>query len=102
MPLSQSLYVSGRLTNTNTVLVDIGTGYFVEKSLVEAKQFLDKKVSYVQGNADELDKIIYVSQRNLETVALVKKSIYLIDIEGKNGTRGKREATRKSIIDSGL
>lgn len=31
MPLTSSLYVHGTLTNTKDVLVDIGTGYFVEK-----------------------------------------------------------------------
>jgi Prefoldin subunit len=32
MPLTSSLYVHGTLTNTAEVLVDIGTGYFVEKA----------------------------------------------------------------------
>ena len=30
VPLTQSLYVPGELASTETVLVDIGTGYFVE------------------------------------------------------------------------
>ncbi len=30
VPLTQSLYVPGELADTNHVLVDIGTGYFVE------------------------------------------------------------------------
>ena len=30
VPLTQSLYVPGELASTDTVLVDIGTGYFVE------------------------------------------------------------------------
>jgi prefoldin alpha subunit len=31
VPLSASLYVPGRLRSTHTVIVDVGTGYFVEK-----------------------------------------------------------------------
>lgn len=31
VPLTNSLYVRGELTNTETVLVDIGTGFLVEK-----------------------------------------------------------------------
>jgi prefoldin subunit 5 len=30
VPLTQSLYAPGRLGKTDSVLVDIGTGYFVE------------------------------------------------------------------------
>jgi hypothetical protein len=30
VPLTQSLYVPGELASTETVLVDVGTGYFVE------------------------------------------------------------------------
>lgn len=31
MPLTTSLYVPGKLASTHTVLVDIGTGFYVEK-----------------------------------------------------------------------
>ena len=31
VPLTSSLYVSGKLKNAGKVLVDIGTGYYIEK-----------------------------------------------------------------------
>ena len=31
VPLTPSLYVPGKLASTDTVLVDIGTGFYVEK-----------------------------------------------------------------------
>lgn len=31
VPLTNSLYVSGELTSTDTVLVDVGTGFMIEK-----------------------------------------------------------------------
>lgn len=31
VPLTSSLYVPGKLSNVETVIVDVGTGYFVEK-----------------------------------------------------------------------
>lgn len=33
VPLTTSLYYSGKLDKVDTVMVDIGTGYFVEKVL---------------------------------------------------------------------
>nr|GMD13272.1 probable prefoldin subunit 5 [Ipomoea batatas] len=35
VPLTASLYVPGTLDDADKVLVDIGTGYYVEKSLME-------------------------------------------------------------------
>ena len=34
VPLTSSLYVKGRLTDREKVLVDVGTGYYVEKVCV--------------------------------------------------------------------
>lgn len=31
MPLTNSLYVRGKLTNPDRVIVDVGTGFYVEK-----------------------------------------------------------------------
>lgn len=31
LPLTESLYVTGKLASTGRVLVDVGTGYYVEK-----------------------------------------------------------------------
>lgn len=44
VPLTQSLYVPGRIKEPSKVMVDIGTGYYVEKSLPKAKEFMERKV----------------------------------------------------------
>ncbi len=33
VPLTSALYVHGTVGNSNSVMVDIGTGYFVEKTI---------------------------------------------------------------------
>lgn len=45
VPLNQSLYVPGKIVDADKLLVDIGTGYFVEKGLTQTKEYLDRKVS---------------------------------------------------------
>ncbi|XP_073235240.1 prefoldin subunit 5-like [Porites lutea] len=47
VPLTSSMYVPGTLENTESVLVNIGTGYFVEKGLKEAEQYFGRKVDLV-------------------------------------------------------
>ena len=44
VPLTQSLYVPGRVKEPSRVIVDVGTGYYVEKSLPKAKEFMERKV----------------------------------------------------------
>lgn len=65
------MYVPGKISNNEKILVDIGTGYFVEKSLTEAKDFIKRKYDYVHGNADKVEQIIDTNQQNIETVAMV-------------------------------
>ena len=36
VPLTTSLYVPGETAPLDTVLVDVGTGYYIEKSLKQA------------------------------------------------------------------
>lgn len=45
VPITQSLYVKGTLATADSVMVDIGTGYFVEKSVKSAGEYLDRKVA---------------------------------------------------------
>lgn len=44
VPLTESMYVPGTLAESKDVLVDIGTGYFVRKSVDKAIAILTKKV----------------------------------------------------------
>jgi prefoldin alpha subunit len=44
VPITASLYVKGKLATADNVLVDVGTGYFVEKSVPDADDYLKRKV----------------------------------------------------------
>ncbi|CAI0444111.1 unnamed protein product [Linum tenue] len=54
VPLTASLYVPGTLDDANKVLVDIGTGYFVEKTMVEGKDYCERKIHLLKSNYDQL------------------------------------------------
>ncbi|XP_010546249.1 PREDICTED: probable prefoldin subunit 5 [Tarenaya hassleriana] len=54
MPLTASLYVPGTLDDAGKVLVDIGTGYFVEKTMVEGKDYCERKINLLKSNFDQL------------------------------------------------
>lgn len=54
VPLTGSMYVPGQLSDPDKVLVDVGTGYYVEKDIGSAKEYFNKKVKYV---TDQMEKV---------------------------------------------
>lgn len=57
MPLTGSMYVPGVLADTEKVVVDIGTGYYAEKSLQGAKDYLKKRADFVQEQIEKIELI---------------------------------------------
>lgn len=82
VPLTNSLYVPGKLSDVEHVLVDVGTGYFVKKvhlsiqtvltQLIPAAQtrpqavkYYNEKVDYLKTNLDTLEETIGKKRENL-------------------------------------
>ncbi|KXT17874.1 hypothetical protein AC579_5954 [Pseudocercospora musae] len=68
VPLTSSLYVPGVLADTKTVLVDVGTGFFVEKSTTDAQKFYDGKIEELGKNIKDLENIVNSKANNLRVV----------------------------------
>ena len=68
VPLTPSLYVPGTLASTETILVDVGTGFYVEKTPDAATKFYKAKVEELGKNLGELEKIVGAKQGNLNMV----------------------------------
>ena len=58
VPLTGSLYVPGKLVSNDKVLVDIGTGYYVNKSVEEAKKYFDKKIQFLTKQMEQLQPLL--------------------------------------------
>ncbi|XP_022993145.1 probable prefoldin subunit 5 [Cucurbita maxima] len=57
VPLTASLYVPGTLDDADKVSVDVGTGYFIEKTMAEGKDYCDPKIKLLRSNFDQLIEI---------------------------------------------
>ncbi|KAF2428631.1 Prefoldin alpha subunit [Tothia fuscella] len=68
VPLTSSLYVPGKLADVDKVVVDVGTGFYVEKSVKEATTFYEGKVKELQVSLGELEKIVQGKSDNLRVV----------------------------------
>jgi prefoldin alpha subunit len=58
VPLTASLYVPGKIRDTAKVLVDVGTGYYIEMDTAKAKGFYERKVAELEQSLKELEKIL--------------------------------------------
>ena len=51
------MYVPGKLKDPEKVIVDVGTGYYVEKNVKTGKEYFDKKVKYVTEQMEKVQAI---------------------------------------------
>jgi len=68
VPITSSLYVPGETTLVETVLLDVGTGYFIEKSVPQAQGFLDRKIDLIRNQAVTVQQAMAIKNQNLEGV----------------------------------
>eukprot|EP00761_Pharyngomonas_kirbyi_P011834 gb/GECH01011860.1/.p1 GENE.gb/GECH01011860.1/~~gb/GECH01011860.1/.p1 ORF type:complete len:160 (+),score=43.52 gb/GECH01011860.1/:1-480(+) len=56
VPMTPTLYVPGSLSSNNSVLVDIGTGYYAQKDIEGAESYMDRKVNYLNERINDVQK----------------------------------------------
>ncbi|XP_040205493.1 prefoldin subunit 5-like [Rana temporaria] len=54
VPLTSSMYVPGTLSNVSDVLVDVGTGYYVENTAEDAKAFFKRKIDFLTKQIEKI------------------------------------------------
>lgn len=87
VPLTTSLYVPGKLVSTETVLVDVGTGFFVEKTPPAARDFYTAKVEELGKNLQDLEGIRQQKNGHLNVVEDVLRQ--KVVSENSNSGEGK-------------
>ncbi|EEH08284.1 prefoldin subunit 5 [Histoplasma capsulatum var. duboisii H88] len=89
VPLTNSLYVKGRLADRKNVIVDVGTGFFVEKTTSKAIEFYNGKVDELGTNLRELEKVVQAKSQNLRVIEDVLRQKLLSEATaGPSGAGG--------------
>ncbi|XP_016979055.1 probable prefoldin subunit 5 [Drosophila rhopaloa] len=68
VPLTSSMYVPGRVKDLNNFVIDIGTGYYIEKDLDGSKDYFKRRVDYVQEQIEKIEIWILQKTRFLNSV----------------------------------
>lgn len=87
VPLTGSMYVPGTILNKNKFLVDIGTGYYVEKDAEGATDFFNRKIAFVSAKIDEYIKLVQEKiflRENLMEVIQVKQQQMIAAASGSS------------------
>mmetsp|Transcript_15602 Transcript_15602/g.23634 ORF Transcript_15602/g.23634 Transcript_15602/m.23634 type:complete len:163 (-) Transcript_15602:976-1464(-) len=70
VPLTSSLYVPGRVRDSQKLLVELGTGFYAEKSSKDCSAFLQRKLKLVDANSENVTKAIQNTRHNMEQVGI--------------------------------
>lgn len=71
VPLTGSIYVPGNISDVSKVLVDIGTGYYVEKTPAAAEKFFLRRATLLKDETEKASNAHTLKRQQLEAVNAV-------------------------------
>ena len=78
-----------RAGDSAAVLVDVGTGYFIEKSVEEAQAFLTRKMGLIESQAQTAQSAAQFKNNNLwQTVDVMNRKIMEMRAGGGSSSEG--------------
>merc|ERR1712187_255815 len=90
VPLTSSLYIDGKMTNTSTVVVDVGTGYFIEMSVEKARSFCSRRTKMLSDNAAKVEKVLKEKRKNFEAIhAAMQQKMYKLQQDQEAAKQGQ-------------
>lgn len=58
VPLTSSMYVPGKITDTDKYLIDVGTQYMVEKDANGAIDYFDRKMKFIDVQLGKFSQLL--------------------------------------------
>jgi prefoldin alpha subunit len=89
IPLTNSVFVPGKVGDCKSVLVNIGTGYFVERPVPGAKSHCEERSRVLAGNISQFAKLLGEKRNNLEMCMMIlQKKLELASKESGTNVTG--------------
>jgi len=67
VPLSGTMYAPGQLDAGGKVLVDVGTGYYLEKTPAGAKGFFERRADFLKEKIEQLQPQVMIKMKQKRT-----------------------------------
>mmetsp|Transcript_21665 Transcript_21665/g.37022 ORF Transcript_21665/g.37022 Transcript_21665/m.37022 type:complete len:160 (+) Transcript_21665:27-506(+) len=71
IPMTSSLFVPGKLGNTQKVLLDIGAGYLVEQTPEKAQEYFDRRADAVKDQMEKLNASLEQKKNGQEQIIML-------------------------------
>merc|ERR1712168_798713 len=68
VPLTSSMYVKGYLDDTSKVTCDIGTGFYIEQPVDNAKEYFERRVQFLTSQMEKIQPSLQEKYRMKEAV----------------------------------
>ena len=68
IPLTNALFVPGRIADVKEVRVDIGTGYFADMSIDDALKFFERRSELLMKNVEMTQKAMIQKREELAAI----------------------------------
>ncbi len=65
VPLTSSLYIPGKMADTENVLIEVGASYFIELPCEKAKEYCDRKIKMLTESSKKVAEIVQVKKQQL-------------------------------------
>jgi prefoldin alpha subunit len=89
--LTESVYVPGVIREPTKFLVEIGTGFYVEKSNKDTTSFLERKLKLVDVNSENITTVVQATQQNLQSLNMSMQG-KMLEIRARQ--EGQRHKTK--------
>ncbi len=71
VPLTGSIYVPGTIKDTSAVLVDVGTGYYIEKKPSDAAEYFGRRAGVLKLEGEKTASALTEKRQHLDAVSSV-------------------------------
>ncbi|KAG7373070.1 prefoldin, alpha subunit [Nitzschia inconspicua] len=98
VPLTESVYVPGTLKDPDQLLVEIGTGFYVEKTSKQTNDFLARKLKLVDANSENITVAVQTLQSNLSSIQQAMQGKLLEIRARQQGQRLRQQAEGGDVV----
>jgi len=70
IPMTSSVYVPGVIEDNSNLLVDFGTGYYVERNVSQTMEYCARKAQLIKDNMENLTNTINQKGRFVDSITL--------------------------------
>jgi len=79
VPMSNSIFVPGKLASTRQVTVEIGTGFYVKRSIEDGRAYVKRRIETLEAVMDRIGEgILALSNNRNQVENVLRRRVELV------------------------